>query len=219
MQDHSYCTYQPPPESSSQTSESESRLTPTCNFSGSFDHCDCVLHVLEDNNVDVPREDSTATYDYDGFSADEYLHGASVQQYQPHEDLDVLTLRRLMQDILIHKDKESEINSLGMDFVKTSEKLHVVQFYHGNDTVNVKLTITVNFDLTPTIAVHGNVIQQSHPVYQNIKRIQIFSDLMILLRSVSEYVLCAGASRVKATHIWIDTKAPEICTDCAIKCM
>ena len=165
-----------------------SPLSPPCNFRGNFDHCSCIFH--EYINPDVPTEDSTSTYDSDDFNTTEYymLYGTAAQPYQADEDPNILKLQKLRQDIL---DNESDVIALGMDFVKNAQKLHFVQFYE-HDALDIKIAVTVNFDLTPAVAVHGKVIPQSHPAYNNMIEISIFSDLMILLKTVSEYFVCAG---------------------------
>ena len=191
--DHSYFSARPAESCKSSLDTQWQPQTPLCSYRGNFENCSCIVH--EDNDQSAQIEDSTATVDSDGFSADEYflVYGTSAQQYQPDDDLALaaLTLQNLRKDILDNKNKINEITALGFEFLKSTSGVHIVQFYES-DTVEVKLCVTVNSDLTPTIAVHGKKLPSSHPAYKNIVKISIYEDLLIVLRKVCEYFVCHG---------------------------
>ena len=151
----------------------------TCRHIGKFVGCACIVH-----------EDVNQTSDLDDLNADEHflILGTSVQKYQPEEDFGHMHFQLLKEDVLKHERLLTEQN---MNLIRTTQKLHVCQFYEHN-SVKVKLTVSVDIELNPTITVHGKLVPVKHPVFKNMTKVCNFTELNVLLHSLQDYAVCRG---------------------------
>ena len=190
--DHNYATtaevVSPPvSQRSPQTSPTKPQMkSPTkfCNYVGNFDNCECIVHTVDSDFMLQQSDDS------EGFHIDEHflIVGTSYQRYEAVDDMDCLALQLLKQEVI---KNEHVLSNLNMTISRTTEKLHMVKFYE-EDSVKVKLALTIGTDLTPKITVHGKHVPATNPVFKNMTRINNFSELDVLLHSVQQYAVCTG---------------------------
>ncbi|XP_072043833.1 uncharacterized protein [Amphiura filiformis] len=181
-----------------------------CGYSGQFGDCMCILHY--DEMAAADEESHPPHHDSDGFHADEYflVFDGSVVQYKPEDNVNHLTLQRLQEDTITH---EAELNKLNFDVLKTTEQLHLIQCYE-KPNINMKLSLSVDCNLIPTIKVHGKSLPSTHSAYKEISQTFIISDLMLLAKSVSEHSVCFGNPDGKYVSIFSDKGAAYLEGNC-----
>ena len=96
----------------------------------------------------------------------------------------------MKEDVIWH---EQEFNSLNFKCFEDnwSDHLHLAQFYK-NSGLNVKLSITVDSHLVPSVYVHGKALPSNHNVLSHIMCIYTFSEQLLLAKSISEHYICVG---------------------------
>ena len=116
------------------------------------------------------------------------LEAHAVLAHEAGEDLDQLTLRHLKDHCVKY---ERQLNQLNFNVQKTTTSLHIAQFYEDS-TIRLKLVLTIDSSLVPSITVHGKPVQSTHEVFHDFSHIHDFSDLLRLLKGINTLFICAG---------------------------
>ena len=164
-----------------------------CGYTGNFTSCDCIVHedgVSGDNSLQAAKDTLQDSWSDD---ADQFffIYNTKSYEHSPADDLDKLAFNCLQQEALNNLQHEQVVNNFGFNIIRSrTDKLHYVKMYE-HESVTVSISLTINCDMSPLITVHEKPLR-NHEAYKGVSSVLHLSDILLLLESISDYVVCSG---------------------------